>query len=1174
MKRFAFLLLLAACFAASIFAQDITGTIEGTVLDPSGAAVPKAKVTVTNTDRNQAVRTLTTDTSGTYSAVLLPIGNYSVKAEATGFKTALQSGIVLNVNDVLKINVTMQVGAVTETVEVSAAATTVELGTAASEGTIDGSQVRELSLATRNYEQLVSLMPGVSNQTAIDELFVGTTGASGTTATIPYSVNGMRNSANNYTLDGADNVDRGSNQTLGSYPSIDAIAEFKVGRSTYTADQGRAGGAQINVITKSGTSHYHGGLYEFFRNDALNANNWANNANKVTLVDKVNPQTPCTVANYTDCYAKQSPYRWNDFGGSVGGPVPLGSYNREKNKLFFFYSEEARRIINYTTYTPTLPTQGMLQGNFPQPVCITSLASTGITCPSTASPVTSIPTSQFNANSVAYIKDVFSKMTLAGGNTLGDTTSGIFPERILLNFREELVKIDERVNDKFAIFGKFSNDAIPTVEPGGLFSCSTFPGGCVTHTNSPGRNYIFHATNTIKPTLLNEAGFAFTQSAIVSIPQGLTAKTNDPDINPKEPFANTQGVVPNLSFTGGTTLAGYGPYNDYNRNYNFFDNMTWIRGRHTVRFGYTINRYNKTENAASQQGSFGFTNAGAPVVNGVTTNSFVQSWANFLLGNVSSFSMPSTDITPYIIAWQHEAFAQDDFKVSPRLTVYYGIRWSFFGQPTDRNGELSNFDPALYSRANAPAINPATGTFVTAVPVNQANLTQLALNSGLGLIVAGKNSPFGNKIAPDAYHNFAPRLGLAWDPTGDGKTAIRAGWGVYYDSGLFGTYEQNIFANPPFVQSIAYANVPFSDVTSGTPTGTISSPLNLHATQLPAQVPYSMQWNLTVEHNFAHNTLVSVAYVGSKGTHLLGIVDINEAYPGAGVAAGLLPAGTTIFTSSTEPRLNAVRPYYGWGYIDSLETAFDSNYHSLQATVRKDFRGAGTVFATYTYSKNLTDNGSDRSNAPTNSYNWHDGEYGPYPGDRKQILNLSYFYTIPIFKGSHGLTRTAFAGWQVSGILSTYTGLPLTVTTSSIDPAGQGTIASAAAGARPDMVCSDPNSQSPKTYAATTQAEGQALNWFNPGCFAAVPQGVIRPGNAGRGTIRGPGFFNLDASLMKNFYITGESSKYFQFRWETFNTFNWVNPNAVSTNNTSVTFGEITSFRAPRRMQLGLKFYF
>src|SRR5579871_5369891 len=304
MKAVASALLVAACFASGLFAQDISGTIEGSILDPSGSAVPNAKVSVTNTDRNQVVRSLLTNASGVYSATLLPIGTYSVKVEVAGFKTNTRSGIVLNVNDDLKINLTMEVGAVTETVEVKETAVGVELGTPASATTINGTQVRELALGTRNFAQLVSLMPGVIDQTGVDELFPGASGASGTSTAIPYSVNGMRNSANNWTVDGADNIDRGSNTSLGTFPSIDAIAEFKVERSSYTADTGRAGGGQIAVVTRSGVSTYHGTAYEFFRNNALNSNNWANNANHANWTDRNSPLTPCSSANYQDCYAK------------------------------------------------------------------------------------------------------------------------------------------------------------------------------------------------------------------------------------------------------------------------------------------------------------------------------------------------------------------------------------------------------------------------------------------------------------------------------------------------------------------------------------------------------------------------------------------------------------------------------------------------------------------------------------------------------------------------------------------------------------------------------------------------------------------------------------------------------------------------------------------------------
>jgi hypothetical protein len=1159
---------LMACFATGMWAQETTATIEGTVLDPSGAAVPKAKVIITNTDRNQVVRTLTSDDSGNYSAPLLPIGTYAVRVEAAGFKTASRSGVVLNVNDVLKLNITLEIGAATETVEVTANALQVDLTTPASATTIEGQQVRELALGTRNFAQLVSLMPGVVNQTGVDELFVGVTGASGTTTTIPYAVNGNRSSSNNWTVDGADNVDRGSNLTLGSFPSIDAISQFKVERSSYTADTGRAGGAQVNVVTRSGVSKYHGTLYEFFRNNALNANNWANNANRSNIVNRNDPFAPCNSTNYQDCYAKQAPYRWNDFGGTFSGPVPLGRYNRDKNKTFFFFSEEARRIINYPTFNPTWATTSMLQGNFIQPVCVTQVTSSGIVCPAGASPVTNIPKSLWNPNATAYINDIFSKLPLIDGATTAATTSSFIPQRTLLNYREELVRIDQSFNEKFSMWGKYSHDSIPTVEPGGLFSCSSLPFGCVTHTNSPGQQVAVHTVNLIRPTLVNDFGFTFNKSAIVSTPVGLTAKQNAPDINPKLPFANTQGVVPNLSFTGGTGVNGFGPYNDFNKNYSVVENLNWIKGRHNFRFGYMMNRYNKTENnPGPPAGTFGFTNAGAPT----GTSTFQQSWANFLLGNVSSFSQPSVDITPNVWAWQHEAYAQDDFKMTPHLTLYMGVRWSFFGQPTDSNNLMDNFDPATYVRSAAPAINPANGNYAT--PVSQLNPPTN------GIIVGGKSSPFGNKISNDNWTNFAPRIGIAWDPFGKGRTAVRAGYGVYYDATLFGIYEQNIFTNPPYVQTVTYSNASWNDVSAGTQ-GVILAPLALHATQIPNHTPYSQQWNFTIEQQFRANTVLEVAYVGTKGTHLLGIVDINQAFPGTALAAGLHDTtgtganapGTTIFTTADDPKINAVRPFVGYNAINTLESAFDSNYHSLQVSLTKHFGGAGILGVAYTWSKFLTDNGSDRSNAPQNSYNWHEGEYGPYPGDRQHVFSLNYVYTLPIFAHSHGPLAYALKGWEVSGILQTYTGVPVTVTTSSVDPAGLGLLGASAASSRPDMVC-DPRANQPGQYAGSTQSSAQGLTWFNTACFQPVPQGAVRPGNAGRGTVRGPGFFNLDASLIKNFNITERTR--FQLRGESFNTLNWVNPNGfASTNITSTVFGQISSFRAPRRVQLALKFIF
>ena len=1068
------------------------------------------------------MRTVNSSNLGLYSAPLIPIGIYTVKVESTGFKTATRSGIVLNVNDNIQINMALEVGAMTETINVSEQSGGVELASVANANTIEGIQIRGLPLATRNYEQLVSLMPGVTANST-DELYIGNSAPAGTAAVVPYSINGNRNSANNWTVDGADNVDRGSNLTLMTFPSIDAVAQFKVERSMYTADTGRAGGAQINVVTRSGTSKFHGSLYEFIRNDAFNANNWINNANKVNVVNGT---------------AKIPPLRWNDFGGTIGGPVYMPGHSRNTSKTFFFFSEEARRIITYTTFQPTIPTTGMLAGTFATPVCISNSA----TCTDTT---TQIAPSRINPIAAQYIKDIFSKLPLNESST----TAGFFPQRNIYNSRQEIARIDHTFSDRISAWGKFENDSIPTTEPGGLFTGSSIPGGALTTTNSPGRSWVIHTLATIRPTLLNDAGFNFSQSAIHSTPGGLTAKVNSPDINVPEPFANTQGVVPSLNFASGSSIAGFGPYDEYNRNYTGFDNVTWIRGRHTLRAGLSLNRYNKTENAASGQGVFTFSGTGAPA----GTSTYNQAFANFLLGNVATFTQPSLDITPNLHAWQTEAFLQDDFKFTPRLTVSAGVRWSYFGQPTESSNNLSNFDPQSFKASATPKIDSASGNIV------QGSVTLPYSN---GIIVGGKNSPFGDKVGADQWGNFAPRIGIAWDPYGDGKMSVRAGYGLYYDSGLFGTYEQSMFVNPPLVQTATLSNAPFSNVAAGTPPGTVSTVLG-RGTQLSNKTPYVQQWSFSLQRQVMKGTVLEITYAGSKGTHLLGIVDINQALPGAALAAGLHAAGpNTVFTTADSPRINAVRPYLGYNAINVIRSAFDSNYHSLQTNLRKKFGAAGVASVAYTWSKNLTDNASDRSNAPQNSYNWGKGEYGPATLDRTQVVSANYDYTLPFFAQAKGLTGYALKGWEVSGILSFYTGSPFTVTTSNVDSAGLGLLGSSAASPRPDLIC-DPNGNAPRTIA----------QWFNTACFAPTPQGEVRPGNAGRGVVRGPGYANWDASLSKNVKV-GERYN-LQLRGEGLNVLNHASPNGFgSTNITSTLFGQITTFRAPRRIQLALKLTF
>jgi hypothetical protein len=1100
-------------------AQDVSGTIQGVILDPAGAVVPNAKVTVTNTDRNQVVRTFTTDSTGNYSAPVLPVGHYSLKVEATGFRREELSGVVLNVNDTLKVNISLEIGQTTDQVTVQESAVRVELSSPANANVIEGRQVRELAIATRNYEHLVALMPGVvQNQT--DQLFIGVSAPAGTAAALPFSINGQRNSANNWTIDGADNVDRGSNLTLLMFPSIEAIEEFKVERSLYTADSGRAGGGQVNVVTRSGTNQFHGSLYEFARNNYFVANNWINNASRVNVINGV---------------AQAPPLRWNDFGGAFGGPVYIpGHYNTAKNKTFFFYSEEHARIITYTTFNPTLPTSGMLLGQFSQPVCV---AFSGTTCSQTGTSITNI-----NPIAQAYIKSIYSQLPLSP-----TATSTFDIGRNVFNHDQFLVRIDHSFSEKFSIWGRFLNDRIPTTEPGGLFTGSPVPGAAVTSTNAPGRSYVVHALNTIRPNLLNEVGFNFSRGAIIAAAQGSTQLAVNPDLVKllNQPFPNQTGVLPELTFTGGSALLGYGPYNEYNRNYTVFDNVNWIRGRHTIKMGFSVNRYQKTENAANANnyGTFGFSTGGLPT----GTSSFNQSWANFLLGNVATYTQASRDITPNLHAWQTEAYAQDDFQFTPHLKLSYGLRWSYFGPPSDDNNLLTTFDPSKYVLASAPAINPANGNLVIGTGNNPS------LNGILIGDVQNKN-----------YHNFAPRFGVAWDPFGTGKTSIRAGYGIYYDASLFGTYEQNIFANPPYVQSVSYGNTTFQKPAGGT-LNVSAAPLVLRATPVSSLTPYTQHFSFDVQRELPFRVILDVGYFGSKGTHLLGIVDVNQVAPGIALAAGLHTGTGTIFTTADDPRINAVRPYLGFNAINTILPAFDSNYSSLQLNVKKDFGASGLFSLAYTWAKNLTDNPSDRSNAPQSSYNWHEGEYGPASLDRRQVLTFNYVYKLPILNGHTGALAYVAKGWQLSGIASFATGLPSTVSTSSVDPAGLGLLGSSASSSRPDQVC-DPNANAPHNR----DLNGQ---WINISCFQPVAQGNVRPGNAGRGTIRGPGYAKYDLALFKNFAIKERAN--LQLRLETFNTFNHPNPSGFgSTNITSAVFGLITSYHDPRLVQLGGKFTF
>lgn len=1111
---------LVLVFAGVTVAQQVTGSISGTVKDSSGAVVPNATVTITNTDKNIVARTVKTDSVGGYSAPLLPVGNYSVTAEANGFTKTVQNNIGLNVNDNLTVDITLQVGGTEQTVTVEAAPLQVDLQNAQAQTVITGTQVRELAVNTRNYEQLVSLMPGVSTGITSDQLYVGVSNPVGRSNQINFSVNGGRPTQNEWNIDGADNVDRGANLTLLSYPSLDSIDEFSVQRGQYTAEYGRSSAGQINVITKSGTNAFHGDLYEFFRSDVLDANNFLFNRGGVD----------------------RPALRYNDFGGTVGGPVFIpGVYNTDKNKTFFFFSEEARRVITYTAFDAFVPTPAMLQGNFVTPVCLNAA------CSSTGNTVTNIdPAAQ------AYLKDIFNKLpvpnpadcTTTGGN---DFCELITPGRNIFNLHQEIVRIDQVFSPRFSLFGKFENDTIPTVEPGGLFTGDALPGVSTTSTNSPGRMLTIHATNVFSSNLVNDVGYSYSHGGVISDPSGLEASKNSPDVVNAItlPFTSTLARVPDLSFNNFSGIFGFGPYRDFNDNHNVFDNLTKVTGRHTLKFGFTYNWYQKHENAAnSNQGSFSFATSDPNLPN---SDSADIEFANFLEGNVADFSQASKDFTAIIRQQQFEIYAQDEFRIRPNLTIDFGIRNSTFRQPTDAGGHLTTFDPAAYNPATAPQIDPTTGELIpgTGNPLD-------------GIIVGGGTSPFGNAVVQQRNINLAPRVGISWDPFKDGKTAVRAGYGIYYDSPAISWDETAVFGNPPFVTSTNIINTSL-DSPAG-PSAPNPAPPVLTGIGVNWRQPNTQEWSLDVQREVRPNLLVDIGYYGNKGTHLLGDVDINEPTPGAYVTA-LAPFGVTppITTFGATEQLNFIRPFKGFDAMNIFSTEFTSNYHSLQIAVQKRFSANSLLNVSYTWSHALTDAQTDFSTPVLTSDPHFD--YGPAQFDRRNILNVNYVYNLPFYRAQQGLVGHVLGGWEVSGIISAYSGRPFTAFDFFEDPAGIGVLGFSGATERPDLV-GNPQSGAPHTFA----------QWFNKSAFAEVPNGEIRPGNAPRGAIIGPGLQRWDISLFKNTKVTERIGT--QFRAEAFNVFNHTNFDTVGTSFGFSSFGRVTGVRDPRILQLALKLYF
>jgi hypothetical protein len=1255
--------------------QEISGSISGTVLDAAGAGVNGAAVTLTNTDRAYVERTLKTNKVGYYTAGSLPLGSYKVTVEMKGFKTSSVTGLILHADGALKVDHKLMAGATSETVAAVASPLPLNQENGTSEGLVTGTQVRELPLSTRNYEQLVTLQPGVSYGGA-DQLYMGTAVPSGMGDQVLFSINGNRPTANNWTIDGADNLNRGgANPMLADaktttllVPSVDAISEFVTLRGTYEAQYGRMGGGQVDVATISGTNALHGSAYEFFRNDLLNANNYFAN-----LAGLPRPEL-----------------RYNDFGFSAGGPVIIPHYYNGRNKTFFFYSQEFRRVVNHNTTTELVPTAAERAGVFtnaagtPVAVCApsgysttTGVCNTYTTTPYTAaqiSPPLQLPTAQ------SYLTDILGLVPLpnpAAGQDLHSLTTN---NRNVFHDNQEFARFDQALGTRINLFYHYLHSDLPTVLAAGLFATApALPQVQPTYTSSTGTQHIGHATIAARPTLLVDMGYAYSSGGTQSVPVGLAATSTNQRIatsvnasapQPIQsllPFPSTLGVVPNITFAGGagTGISDAGLYTESSVNHSGFGDVTKVFHQHTLKFGISYNHYQTIENSTGNaypypQGNFTFapstptaaqlTASGLPTTTPAAT-SFQSEFANLEISNANGgFTQGSESITPNMNENLIELYAQDDWRASRRLTLNLGVRFSYFGQPFDDNNELSNFSPSTFSKFNAETIS-STGnlctmagqttyvtTFAASGPVTTYTLASCPNLNGLnpnqpntvadpldGIILGNPDlikskvavgstsypyvspsgapaiethgSPFGLEVGQAEKHDWAPRVGFAYDVFGDGKTSFRGGYGIMYDSPSMQQYEREAFNNPPYLfvnnYTAAQLNNPSGDLALVN-SGPILTPNPIYGTPIIYKTPYVQQYSLDIQQVLSKTTMLDVGYFGDHGTHLLGLVDINEPVPGSfsGTSIGYTQvAGCSGFTSQAcEAPLNQIRPYVGYNAINDTQTIFNSNYNSLQVKFTKKFSGKSMIDANYTFSRALTDAPSELNTAAQNSYNLN-AEYGPTPYNRNDILAMDGIFDLPWYRDQKGIVGHVLGGWEVSGIYSVNSGMPLTAVLcqgvacggtvnyngltsiyngktnggTANDSAGLGVLGGSLAALRPNQVL-NPNDG----YGQV--ALRKRAHWFNQTAFAAPSPASFQVGNERRGPVAGPGFNRLDMGLFRTFRVYRMYT--FTLRGEGYNVLNHTNWGGVDTLATSPTFGQVTSAHDPRILQVAGKFSF
>ena len=1139
---------------APLFGQQYTGTITGTVSDPQGAVVSGAQVTVKN-EATGLERTATTNASGVYTVADLPVGAYNVSVKSANFKEFVAKNVAVDPSSTRTLNAALAVGGAGEQITVEASTVQVETNTGAVGNVVEGTEVRELPLNGSNFVQLTQLMPGVSPASFFNVERKGLEGG------VDFSVNGNNVTNNLFMVDGVNNNDIGSNRTILIYPSLQAIDEFKILRNSYGPEYGQAAGAIVNIVTRSGSNQLHGGVFYRGRNTSLNATDYFNRHAGIP----------------------KDVFHRNDYGFNIGGPAI-------KDHLFFFWSEEWNKEIRGLSRTAEVPTAAERVGDF------TNLRPGTFANGTTA--CDPVPTSSFAGSPAALANEgqaiPANRLSLAGflmmqsyplpnlANPVGCANWGTSLGSPI-PWREDNVRGDWHITKTWSLMGRytFDNWSQPFPSTLGYWGDDIWP-GVESNWAQPSRQVTVKLTKLIGSTAVNDLQVSYAANAInitrggqgISIPSnplGVASGNVDPTaythmvnqaslpwfcpdfsckalgVDMGQPLFWTNGLVGGVAITGGS--GGFntiGPWHNNEQLLILTDNFSKVMGAHTFKAGFLATQNQKNErnqNASGENGAYWSTQAdgwGGPAdVNGGTSGNGLFD----LLAAGTEWGWGEQSVNPFAVMRWHdfEFYGGDSWKMRRNLTLEYGIRWSLLRMPTTGNDKQAYFVPNLYNAADGSS--PCNGMLTTKVGFDTC--------SNLGLPGATQTS--NRALRPQNNHAIQPRLGLAWDPRGDGKTAIRAGFGWFYQRDSVGPLESGS-ANPPFVffspgsvnggqRQLDNAGLAELTCPAGNPTPCFIGAPSRGLVQ-NNELPQTYQYNLTVEREITNGTKLELAYVANKGRHLKDFIDAN-----------IIPVSSRIpFVECTKsspflpacPSSGAFRPFGAgnWGGIPFFQYEGYSNYDALQALFRTRVKAVDAQFA-YTYSHSLantdlTDSsgGLSQGNSLLDPFNPR-LDYGNSTINRPHIFVGNIVYTLPALSGQNAFIRHAAGGWELSSILQYAMGPSLSVWAGTGAPNGLvGSGNTAGGNERPNRV----PGQDCRAHG------GDPLQWLNPNAFTLDHYQLGSDPTTPRGACYGPGIADTDFSVRKNFKITERVTA--KFTMDFFNLFNKPQFSASNINQT------------------------